>query len=104
DPQWNDQDVGIMANAPDPMYVAVADNTGASTIVYHDDPNAAVIDTWTEWIIPLHVFADQGLDLTDIDQIAIGLGGKGDTSTLGGSGKMYFDSIRLYRPRMIPTE
>ena len=104
EPEWIDQDVGMLANTTEPMYVAVTDGTGAPAVVYHDDPNVAVIDTWTEWTIPLHVFADQGLDLTDIDRIAIGLGGKGDIPTLGGSGKMYFDSIRLYRPRLIPAE
>ena len=98
DPEWSDLDVGLSANAPEPMYLAVADGAAASAVVYHDDPDAAVIDTWTEWVIPLQVFADQGVDLTDIDRIAIGLGGKGDVITSGGSGKMYFDDIRLYRP------
>jgi len=104
EPQWNDQDVGISANAPEPMYVTITDSAGASAVVYHDDPDAAVIDTWTEWVILLQTFTDLGIDLTDIDRIAIGLGGKADMTTNGGSGKMYFDSIRLYRPRMIPAE
>jgi hypothetical protein len=104
DPEWTDQDVGISANAPQPMYVAVADGAGASAVVYHDDPNAAVIDTWTEWVIPLQTLADQGVDLTDIDRIAIGLGDKGDMTSSGGSGKMYFDDIHIYRPRLAPTE
>jgi hypothetical protein len=104
DPQWIDQDVGIMANAPEPLYIAVANATGAPAVVYHDDPNAAVIDTWTEWVIPLQVFADQGVDLTDIDRIAVGLGSKENATTPGGSGTMYFDDIRLYRPRMAAKE
>lgn len=103
-PEWNDQDIGILANVPEPMYVAVTDNTGTSTAVYHDDPNAAVIDTWTEWVISLQTLTDQGVALTDIDQIAIGLGGKEDMTTNGGSGKMYFDDIRLYRTRTTPAE
>jgi hypothetical protein len=98
EPQWTDQDVGMLSNAAEPMYVALSNSTGPIAAVYHDDPNAAVINTWTEWIIPLQAFADQGVDLTDIDRIAIGFGTKGDTTKPGGSGTMYFDDIRLYRP------
>jgi hypothetical protein len=61
-----------------------------------------VIDTWTEWTIPLQSFADQGIDLTDVDRIAIGIGTKDNMTIPGGSGKMFFDDIRLYRPRPEP--
>ena len=97
-PQWTDQDIGIKSNHAEPMYVAISNSTGVPAVVYHENPNAAQIDTWTEWIIPLQAFADQSVDLTDIDSIAIGLGTKGDTTKPGGSGTMYFDDIRLYRP------
>ena len=98
DPQWTDQDIGIMSNHAEPMYVAVSNSTGARAVVYHEEPNAVQIDTWTEWVIPLQAFADQGVDLSDVDRIAIGLGTKGDTTQPGGSGTLYFDDIRLYRP------
>jgi len=98
EPQWTDQDVGMLSNEAEPMYVALSNSAGPTAVVYHDDPSAAVIDTWTEWIIPLQAFADQGVDLTDVDRIAIGFGTKGDTTKPGGSGTMYFDDIRLYRP------
>ena len=65
----------------------------------NDDPNAATTDVWTEWVIPLQTFADQGINLTNVDRIALGLGTRGNTTIPGGSGKMYFDDIRLYRPR-----
>jgi len=100
--QWINQDIGVASNDPEPMYVAVWNFDGSPAVVYHDDPAAAQIDTWTEWIIPLQVFADQGINLTDVDRIAIGLGTKGNISTPGGSGKMYFDDIRLYRTRNVP--
>ena len=97
DPQWTDQDVGIQSNHAEPMYVAVSNSTGAPAVVYHDNPNAVQIDAWTAWAIPLQTFADQGVNLTDIDSIAIGLGTPGDTTKAGGSGTMYFDDIRLNR-------
>jgi hypothetical protein len=93
------QDIGIMSNAPEPMYIAISNSTGTPAIVYHDDPNATVTNIWTEWVIPLQDLEDQGLILTDVDRIAIGIGTKGNITTRGGSGKMYFDDIRLYRPR-----
>ena len=102
DPQWIDQDVGMLSNIPEPIYVSVANSTGTPTVVYHDDPNATVIDTWTEWIIPLQTFTDQGIDLTDVDRIAIGIGTKDNMTIPGGSGKMLLDDIRLYRQRQEP--
>jgi hypothetical protein len=79
------------------MYAVVGNNTGDPVVFYHEDPNATVISSWTEWTIPLQDFADQGINLTDVDNIAIGIGTKGDTTSPGGSGQMFFDNIRLYK-------
>ena len=79
--------------------MTVSSSAGTTAIVVHENPAAAQIDTWTEWIIPLQAFADQGIDLTDITSIAIGLGTRGNMTIPGGSGKMFFDDIRLYLPR-----
>ena len=102
--QWANQDVGITSNAAEPLYVAVSNSAGAPAVVVNDDTNAAVTDTWTEWIIPLSAFADQGIILTNVDRIAIGLGTQGNMTIPGGSGKMYIDDVRLYQPRTAPQE
>jgi hypothetical protein len=65
--------------------------------VASDDPGAAAVTTWTEMMVPLQTFADQGINLANVDKIAIGLGSKGGIAA-GGSGMMYIDDIRLYRP------
>ena len=96
--QWAHQDIGILSNDPEPLYVAVSNSAGNPAIVVNDDPAAAQVDTWTEWVIPLQAFADQGITLTNVDRIAIGLGTKGNMTVAGGSGKMFFDDIRLNRP------
>ena len=96
--QWANQDVGIASNAAEPLYVAVSNSAGTPAVVVNDDMNAAVTDTWTEWVIPLSAFNDQGINLTNVDRIAIGLGTQGNITVPGGSGKMYFDDIRLYQP------
>ena len=97
-PQWANQDIGISSNAAEPLYVAVSNSAGSPAVVVNDDPAAATTNTWTEWIIPLQAFADQGITLTNVDRIAVGLGTRGNTAIAGGSGKMFFDDIRLYRP------
>jgi len=94
---WANQDIGIESNAAELMYVAIANSAGTPAVVVHDDPAAANIDTWTEWVIPLQAFADQGIALTDVDRIAIGLGIRDNITIPGGSGKMYIDDIRLYQ-------
>jgi len=102
--QWAHQDIGIASNAAEPLYVAISNAGGAPAVVAHDDPAAATINVWTEWVVPLQAFADQGINLTNIDTIAIGLGAKGDAAAAGGSGTMYIDDIRLYRPRDAAAE
>jgi len=97
--QWANQDIGIASNDAEPLYVAVSNSAGNPAVVVHNDPAAATIDTWTEWVIPLQTFADKGINLTNVDKIAIGLGTKGNMTAPGGSGKIFIDDIRLNRPR-----
>jgi len=93
-PQWASQDIGIINNDPEPMYVALANSTGPAATVYHDNPNAAQTGAWTEWNMELKDFADQGIDLTDVDRLSIGFGDPANLQS-GGSGLLFFDDIRL---------
>ena len=95
---WTENDVNTLTlyfrgdsdNAAERMYVAL----NGSAVVYHDNPNASQIGIWTGWNIELKAFAEQGVDLTNVNTIAIGFGDKNNMQA-GGSGKMYFDDIRL---------
>ncbi|MBC8470527.1 MAG: hypothetical protein H8D56_13730, partial [Planctomycetes bacterium] len=58
-----------------------------------DNPEAAQRGSWTEWNIDLQAFADQGVNLANVNSITLGL-----SSVTGGAGMMYFDDIRLYPP------
>ncbi|HCO93670.1 MAG TPA: hypothetical protein DIU00_06935 [Phycisphaerales bacterium] len=92
-PMWTHQAIGatMPSNDSEPLYVAV----GGNAVVYHDNPDAAQIDTWTQWDIDLQAFADQGVNLTNVNTIAIGLGDKNNPQA-GGSGTMYIDDIQLH--------
>ena len=48
-------------------------------------------------MIPLQTIADQGITLTNVDKMAIGLGSKAGMAVVGGTGTMYIDDIALYR-------
>jgi len=95
-PIWTHQAIGatMASNDPVPMYIAL----NGSALVYHDNPDAAQIETWTKWNIDLQAFADQGVNLANVNTIAIGLGDKNNPQT-GGSGTMYFDDIQLRSDR-----
>ncbi len=80
---------GETGNAAEQMYVTLNGNAR----VDHDDPDAATSTSWKEWNIDLLAFADQGVNLSNVNSITLGL-----SSVTGGTGKMYFDDIRLCPP------
>jgi hypothetical protein len=97
--QWQAQDIGILSNSAEPIYVAVANKTGAPAVVTYEAPDATQIDTWTEWSIDVQAFADQGVNLADVDTLSIGVGNRMNPQ-VGGSGILYIDDIRLYPDRV----
>jgi len=98
---WTKEGVGVLSlwfygdasNAAERMYVAL----NGSVLVNHGNPNAAQIGAWTEWTIDLQEFAAQGVNLANVNTITIGFGDKNNLQA-GGSGVVFFDDIRLYRP------
>ena len=88
---------GSPQNAPEPLYLTVANNAGTPATLANEDPEAAIKGSWAQWVIPLQTIADQGISLTDVDKISIGLGSKSGMAVVGGTGTMYIDDIALYR-------
>jgi hypothetical protein len=80
---------GSLSNAAETMYVVL----NGSASIDNDNPDAALRTSWTEWNIDLQAFADQGVNLSNVNSITLGL-----SSVTGGTGMMYFDDIRLYAP------
>ena len=84
---------GDTSNAAETLYTALNGNAR----VDHDNPDAATLTSWTQWNIDLTRFADQGVNLANVNSITLGLGNRSNP-VAGGSGMMYFDDIRLYPP------
>ncbi|MHC4587366.1 MAG: LamG domain-containing protein [Planctomycetota bacterium] len=84
---------GEVGNAAETLYVALND----IAVVTNDNPDAAQVTSWTAWNIDLTRFADQGVNLANVDSITLGLGNRSNP-VAGGAGMMYFDDIRLYPP------
>jgi len=84
---------GEASNAAETLYVALND----SAVVTNDNPDAALATSWTAWNIDLTLFADQGVNLANVNSITLGLGDRSNP-VAGGAGMMYFDDIRLYPP------
>jgi len=80
---------GRPANAAEPMYVTL----NGSPPIYRENPNASQVPIWTVWDIDLQLFADLGVDLTNVNKIAIGFGDRDNPQ--GGAGTVYFDDILL---------
>jgi len=102
---WTEQEVSLLTlwfkgasdNAAEPPYVSIANSDGNSAVVAHETLDAAQTMTmWTQWAISLQSFVDQGIDLADVDSLAIGLGSKGGP-TVGGAGTVFIDDIRLVK-------
>jgi hypothetical protein len=93
---------GEVGNVAETLYVVLND----SAMVTNDNPDAALATSWTQWNIDLQTFADQGVNLANVDSITLGLGnrsnpvaGNRSNPVAGGAGMMYFDDIRLYPPK-----
>jgi hypothetical protein len=99
------------ASDTEQMYVGLQDTSGPGSYAevrygdYGEDMNDIKKQEWTEWNIPLSDFND--VNLTDVAKVVIGFGDRTNPwpgGTPGGFGVVYFDDIRLYRPRCFPEK
>jgi len=96
-PFTESRDVGIASNSPQRLYVTLEDNAGTPGTVYHEDGTEAVLaDDWQQWAIPLEDFEAEGVDVTAVKKMVIGVGDKDDPQP-GGTGKLYVDDIHVVR-------
>jgi len=88
-------------NMVDSIYVTLESNGGAQsgTVQYGDkrELNQQSYEWFHFWPIDLQEFADQGVVLTNVTKITIGVGNK-MTPAAGGSGTVTVDNVRLSSP------
>lgn len=86
----------------DNVYMELESNSGTeSGVVQYPDPrelNQQDYEPFRVWPIDFQEFASQGVDLTDVTKITIGVGTESSPS---GSGTIYIDNIRLDYPYCI---
>ncbi|UCG57410.1 MAG: hypothetical protein JSU70_21405 [Phycisphaerales bacterium] len=87
---------GDPCNVPGPLYVALQDASGATSVVNHPDPNAVCAGCWNKWSIELSKFV--GIHPVAVSKICIGVGDRrGLGRSVGGEGMLFIDDIELSR-------
>lgn len=88
-------------NMVDSIYVTLESNSGAEsgTVQYPDtvELNQQDYEWFRLWPIDLQAFADQGVVLTNVTKVIIGVGTKA-SPTVGGAGTVQVDYVRLSIP------
>jgi hypothetical protein len=100
---WQLATIGVdmpAGNTPQPIYVVLEDSTGASKMVQHDSSYATGLAGWNEWNVELSEFAP--VNLSSIKKMYIGVGNR-ITPSVGGTGDLFIDDIRVHPPRCVPS-
>lgn len=88
---------GLADNVPESLYVALSDGMEKVGVSFHPDSYATRRTEWSRWSIPLAEFEAQGVMLSRITKMAIGVGNR-DKPLIGGHGTLYLDDITLDLP------
>ncbi len=86
---------GKTTNKPATLYLSIDDASGHNAWTEPWDQAMVTRSKWTEWRIPIALFATLGVDMTRVKQVKIGLYDKPDTG--GASGTVYIDDIRVIK-------
>lgn len=89
------------ANATERMYVALKDNDSVAVVYYDGNPNHVREAKWHQWDIKLTDFTN--VECNSVKKVYIGFGNRDTHPAPGGSGLVYFDDIRLYPSRCVPS-
>jgi len=99
---------GYSYNITESMWVALTDgnaNTALSTYgILVDSPDDIKNAEWKDWVIDMQDFADGGVNLEDVVEVAIGFGERGRDGEYPGDpvGVVYFDDITLCSTLCVP--
>jgi hypothetical protein len=94
----------------DQMWVALDDGSTEGVVEYDGGMDDIKEDFWHEWNVSLQDFNDAGVVMSSVANVYLGFGGqrigqkkKGAGMTYGIGDTVYFDDIRLYPPRCMPS-
>jgi len=85
---------GASDNGPGQLYLSIEDDAGQITTMIHSDPEAVLAAEWRQWSIPLTDLIAEGINVTAIRKLQIGVGDL-DNPQPGGIGIIYVDDIRI---------
>ncbi|MBN2593125.1 MAG: leucine-rich repeat domain-containing protein [Sedimentisphaerales bacterium] len=85
---------GTSDNEPGQLYLSIEDDTGQIAVMTYPDPNAVFTEQWQKWSVPLVGLIADGVDVTAIRKVSIGVGDP-DNPQPGGIGIIYIDDIRV---------
>jgi hypothetical protein len=95
---------GQETNNPDMLYVGIEDAAGKKAVLNHPGGADMVLTTsWTEWVTNLQDAAAQGVDLTRVKTLYLGVGDQ-NNPTQRGAGMVYIDDIRVYGQRAVAQQ
>jgi internalin A len=89
---------GTSDNGPGQLYLSIEDDAGQVAVITNPDPDAVLAEQWQQWSIPLTDLVTNGIDVTAIRKVQIGIGDP-DNPPPGGIGIIYIDDIRVARSK-----
>jgi hypothetical protein len=91
------------AGSTEDPYMGIDDGTTYAESHYTETGNPISDiqeEEWHEWNVPISDL--DAVTLTDVQNIYIGIGIRGNTVP-GGGGEVFFDNVRLYPPKCVPS-
>jgi hypothetical protein len=89
---------GASDNGLGQLYLSIEDDAGLIAPIIHPDYDAVLAEQWRQWRIPLADLIADGIDVTSIRKISIGVGNL-DNPQPGGIGIIYIDDIRVIQSK-----
>jgi hypothetical protein len=81
-------------NNPESLYVVNEDDAWRTALVFHPDIDAVLATEWQKWHISLSDIQAEGVDMSYIKKMYIGVGDH-ESPQPGGEGKIYIDDILI---------
>jgi len=87
---------GSAGNSPDKLFVEIEDKSGKAGLAVYPDSDRLTKSRWTEWRIPLSTFIGEGVNLTAVKKMGIGVGDRISPKP-GGAGRIFVDDIAVVK-------